>query len=110
MYCLAYARLIQFHLSECYTSSSHQFIAGQCQLLFLIMFRTSGRFMNLLFRKKYVLICRETMHQLTSKINNNGKTKICVPALSDNVLVDKSNIYCRHLALQMFREGSDSDI
>ena len=48
MTCIVYARLIQFHLSERHTSSAHQLIAGFEQLWYFIMFRTSGRFVNLL--------------------------------------------------------------
>ena len=60
MHCLSYARLIQFHLSDLHNSSAQQVIVGHGQLCYLIMFRTSGRFVNLLW-DKFVLIGRETI-------------------------------------------------
>ena len=47
------------------------------------------------------------MYQLASKINNFDKIKICMPALAQNVHVNKSNLHFRHLGLMKFREGSD---
>ena len=70
------------------------------------MFRACGLLVYLL-EDKSVLICRETMYQLASKINIYGLTKICMPALPHNVHVDKSNLHCRHLGLSKFRVDSD---
>ena len=102
MHYLSYVRLIQFHLSDLHTSGAHQVIAGLGQLCYLTMFRTSGRFVNHLWDKS-VMIGKETVCQLASKINNFSMTKICIPALPYNVYVHKSNLHCTHLGLQKFR-------
>ena len=70
------------------------------------MFRTDGRFVNLL-EDKSVLIGRETMYQLARKISNYDITKLCMPALPQKMHVDKSNLHCRRLGLLKVREGSD---
>ena len=89
------------------TSSANQLTARYGQLWYLIMFRTSGRFLNLL-EDTSLLIGRETLYQLASKTNNYSITKMCMPALPHNVRVDKSNLHNRHLELPMFRKDSDS--
>ena len=89
------------------TSSANQLIARYGQLWYLIMFRTSGRFLNLL-EDKSLLIGRETLYQLASKTNNYSITKMCMPALPHNVHVDKSNLHNRYLELSKFRKDSDS--